>query len=127
MTPATTPAAMPALLGPPDDCESEFELPVAVTTIVWPASVMTEGAAVLVPEEEEPPLELAPDPEEPPKLSTRAARPSSDTDQVFCPPPAYVLEHEGDMGRGSLHIALSNPSQGESHSESSTKESAEGS
>lgn len=91
-TPATTPAAMPALLGPPlDDCV-DLELPGAVTIIVWPASVMTEGdAVVFVPEVEEPPVELAPDPEsEPPKVSTLSESPSIDTDQAFCPPPVHM-------------------------------------
>ena len=47
MMPTTTPAAMPALLLPPplDAFLAELE---AVTTIVCPALVMTEGAAVWV-------------------------------------------------------------------------------
>jgi hypothetical protein len=46
MIPTTTPAAMPALLlPPPPDDLAELE---AVTTIVCPALVMTEGAAVWV-------------------------------------------------------------------------------
>jgi hypothetical protein len=53
---------------------------------------MTEGdAVVFVPEVEELPVELAPDPEsEPPKVSTLSESPSSDTDQAFCPPPVHM-------------------------------------
>lgn len=98
MTPATTPAAMPALLGPPDDSEATFELPVAVTMIVCPASVITDGEAVFVPEEELPFVELPLDPDKEPEpswLPTLAVRPSSETDHVFSPPPVHVLEYEG--------------------------------
>jgi len=51
--PTTTPAAMPALLGPPldDDPEPVADAvgePLAVTTIVCPPTVTTDGLAVVV-------------------------------------------------------------------------------
>lgn len=52
--PTTTPAAMPALLGPPLDDEADVEAfaaePVAVTTIVCPPTVTTDGFADVVAE-----------------------------------------------------------------------------
>ena len=54
--PTTTPAAIPTLLGPLDEAfffaaaeeAAASAWPGAVTTMVWPASVITEGAAELV-------------------------------------------------------------------------------
>lgn len=50
--PITTPAAMPALLGPEEDLADAVEEPVglldAVTTTVWPPIVTTDGALEVV-------------------------------------------------------------------------------
>lgn len=48
--PTTTPAAMPALLGPPldDPLVDAVGEPLAVTTMVCPPTVTTEGLAVVV-------------------------------------------------------------------------------
>ena len=90
---------MPALLGPPPDDELDLESLVAVTMIVWPASVMTEGEAVVVPEEEPLELELEPDEEPSPlPLSTSSEMPSNDTDHVFFPPPVHALVHRLAFG-----------------------------
>lgn len=57
-TPTTTPAAMPALLGPlPEDpLWDALEEPEAVTTMVCPPTVTTDGLALVVDEGVEAPL-----------------------------------------------------------------------
>lgn len=90
-TPTTTPAAMAALLVPPELCDFDAvgdAWLAAVTTIVCPASVTTEGACVLVVVGAAVVEELwDEDDADPPKLFTDDSVPLRETDQAFGPPP----------------------------------------
>ena len=95
-TPTTTPAAIAALFEPPDPDDlgedvAAAAFPGAVTTMVCPASVTTEGACVLVVVGTDVAvLEIKDEDDEaldPSKLATESSVPVKETDQAFGPPP----------------------------------------